>query len=100
MRFLFALSKLLRCLSLISTAAIAQTATDDSAPRQTEPVRLLFESVVDSYRAFSDPPLQSWRETNERVREIGGWRAYAKEFAPAEPAAAQPHQHEHGEAKR
>ena len=31
------------------------------------------------YRAYAVPALQGWRESNETVRRIGGWRAYARE---------------------
>jgi hypothetical protein len=31
------------------------------------------------YQGWRDEPLQDWREANERVGEIGGWRTYLRE---------------------
>ena len=47
------------------------------------------------YRGLADEKVGSWRETNDTVGRIGGWKAYAREAAqqdvPAPPeAAAQP----------
>lgn len=35
------------------------------------------------YQGWRDEPLQGWREANERVGEIGGWRTYLREAQPA-----------------
>jgi hypothetical protein len=32
-----------------------------------------------NYQGWRDEPLQDWREVNERVGEIGGWRTYLRE---------------------
>jgi hypothetical protein len=32
------------------------------------------------YQGWRDEPLQDWREANERVGEIGGWRTYLREM--------------------
>jgi hypothetical protein len=49
-----------------------------------------YRSAFTGYRGFGDLPVVSWREANDRVREIGGWKAYAREAqSPAsEPPAA------------
>lgn len=31
------------------------------------------------YQGWRDEPLQDWRQANERVGEIGGWRTYQRE---------------------
>lgn len=31
------------------------------------------------YQGWRDEPLQDWRQANERVGEIGGWRTYLRE---------------------
>jgi hypothetical protein len=46
----------------------------------------LYRSSFSGYRSFSEPVVSPWRETNEQVRQRGGWRAYAREAS--EPAAA------------
>ena len=39
----------------------------------------VYRSVFDGYRAFTDQPVLSWRESNDLVGRIGGWKAYARE---------------------
>jgi len=34
------------------------------------------------YQGWRDEPLQDWRQANERVGEIGGWRTYLRESQP------------------
>jgi hypothetical protein len=34
------------------------------------------------YQGWRDEPLQDWREANDRVGEIGGWRTYLREAQP------------------
>jgi hypothetical protein len=31
------------------------------------------------YQGWRDEPLQDWRQANERVGEVGGWRTYLRE---------------------
>ena len=54
---------------------------------------LRYESVFARYQSYRDEKIGSWREANETVDRIGGWRAYAKEaqqpekLVPSVPAA-------------
>lgn len=49
---------------------------------------LLHESAFTQYRRLTDAPIGSWRDANDTVTRIGGWRVYAREAAqPAAPAA-------------
>jgi hypothetical protein len=46
-------------------------------------------SALSKYRRLDEAPATPWREANEQVLRIGGWRAYAREAAqPATPASA------------
>jgi hypothetical protein len=47
-------------------------------------------SSLSAYRPLSDEsePVP-WREANDRVGRIGGWRAYAREASRPEPAASE-----------
>jgi hypothetical protein len=88
-----------------SVAAGAQTAAP-TASRQAEPTTSQaapYSSAFEGYRPFSSDEVGDWRKANDTVREIGGWRAYAREIqggsppapsaVPARPAApANPHQ--------
>ncbi|MDZ5455743.1 MULTISPECIES: hypothetical protein [Azohydromonas] len=68
----------------VPALAAAQGAATPAAP---QPV---YRSTFEGYRAFTDEPVRPWRETNDTVGRIGGWKAYAREIqAPdARPAAA------------
>ena len=53
-------------------------------PPMQEPV---YQSVFEGYQAISEPKLTPWRAANDTVRDVGGWRAYAKEAAAANATA-------------
>jgi hypothetical protein len=36
-------------------------------------------SAFEGYQNFADEKVQSWKEANDTVGRIGGWRTYAKE---------------------
>lgn len=38
-----------------------------------------YRSAFENYRRFEATEIASWREANEEVARIGGWKAYAKE---------------------
>ena len=38
-----------------------------------------FRSAFEGYPAFRDEPVRTWREVNDQVGRIGGWRTYARE---------------------
>lgn len=60
----------------------SNTAAKAQPPAAVSPYR----SVFDGYQPFTDEKLKSWKDSNDTVEKIGGWRAYAKEAA--EPATA------------
>jgi len=62
-------------------------AQDTVLPPVQEPV---YHSVFAGYQAMSEPKLTPWRAANDTVRDVGGWRAYAKEAAAANTAATTP----------
>ena len=78
--------------ALSVSAAIAQTAaspaSDSAAP--------VFRSALDGYQPFSDEKIVPWRDANDNVGRIGGWRVYAREAqegtggAKAAPSGAAP----------
>ena len=50
---------------------------------------LVHGSAFLQYRRLADVPVGSWRDANDTVTRIGGWRAYARDAAqPASPAAS------------
>jgi hypothetical protein len=47
-----------------------------------------YNSAFEGYRPFEATQVQDWRQSNETVRAIGGWRAYAREIQGGGPAPA------------
>ena len=45
-------------------------------------------SAFADYRRHGDTTLRPWKDANDAVGRIGGWRAYAREAQQAAPAAA------------
>ncbi|MFS8084253.1 MAG: hypothetical protein ACMG6H_01350 [Acidobacteriota bacterium] len=48
---------------------------------------LQYRSALAQYRRFDDQSVTPWRETNDTVGAIGGWRVYAREARQPEPGA-------------
>lgn len=70
-------------------AAVATTATkpDPLDPKARVPA-LRYTSPLTQYRRLADDPPLAWREANDTVTRIGGWRAYAREAQMPDAAAA------------
>lgn len=60
--------------SLLAAAALAASV---AAGAQTAAP---YSSAFEGYRPFSADEVGDWRKANDTVREIGGWRAYAREI--------------------
>ena len=56
-------------------AVWAPTAHAAEAPSPEQAASAPFKN----YQAWRDEPLLEWREVNDRVGEIGGWRTYLRE---------------------
>ncbi len=70
-----------------ASAAPASARPDPADPKAQVPTAL-YVSPLGPYQGFVEPQVAPWRETNELVRQRGGWRAYAREAR--EPDAPQP----------
>jgi hypothetical protein len=57
-----------------------------AAHAQATPAPPAFKSAFEGYQPYTDEKVVNWKEANENVSRIGGWRAYAKEAAGAAPA--------------
>ncbi len=51
---------------------------DPSDPAVSVPA-VVHRSAFAVYRPFADQEIKDWRESNDNVGRIGGWRAYARE---------------------
>ena len=52
---------------------------------------LAYRSALEGYQPFTDSKPVPWREANDNVGRIGGWRAYANEAQGTAPAGQGPH---------
>ena len=83
-------------LAVITGAADAQTAAPPStASRATDPTHAqaevpaaLHRSAFAGYRRHAEAAPTAWKDANDTVTRIGGWRTYAREAAA--PAASAP----------
>ena len=83
---------------VVPAAPTPPTARPDPADPKAQVPAALYLSPLRAYQGFAEPQVAPWRETNERVRQRGGWRVYAREAREpdstrppaAAPAASQP----------
>lgn len=77
-------------LSLATLTAQAQNPAKVSRPDPLDPKAsvpaLGYASSFAEYRRLSDEKLISWRDANDTVNRIGGWRVYAREAQQPDPA--------------
>jgi hypothetical protein len=62
-----------------AAASAPPAARPDPVDAKAAVAAVRYRSSLSDYQAFAEPAVAPWRETNERVRERGGWRAYARE---------------------
>jgi hypothetical protein len=80
--------------ALVAGAVFAQHDQILPAPPPSRPAPLMFDSVLSRYKPMTDQKLGGWREANDNVGQIGGWRTYLKDAqqpevaGPAAPAAS------------
>ena len=67
---------------------LAHAATEGGAvaPPQASAPR----AALPDYRPYADEPVMSWRDANDTVGRIGGWKTYAREREPAPQPSASP----------
>lgn len=83
----------LACLLALSAAPLCAQAEPVQPTRRPDPLNAQASVPAPSYssslkrdtRPAADGPI-SWREANDTVTRIGGWRVYAREANPAAPA--------------
>jgi hypothetical protein len=102
-RFPFARRPASVCLAVLVLMLPIGTWAELPDPLDTEAATpaLDYRSPLRGYRSLDDNPLHDWREANELVGRIGGWRTYAQEpweqpteqQAPVEPGAGGQHDH-------
>ena len=77
-------------------AMLAARPASAEPPAASASATLAYESVFTRYKSYRDEKAGAWRDANDTVDRIGGWRAYAKEAqqpdsaAPAAPVTSPP----------
>jgi hypothetical protein len=87
MRFALAAASLLATLTAQAQPA-DQTARPDPLDANASVPALSYESSLSQYRRLGDEKPVSWRDANDTVTRIGGWRVYAREAQQPDPAPA------------
>jgi hypothetical protein len=62
-------------------------AQDRSAAVAPATAELQYRSTFEGYRGYNEQAVTSWREANDKVGKIGGWRSYAREAGEGGAAA-------------
>lgn len=85
---MFQISKAAR-LPLLAAACVpllGAARPDPADPKAPVPA-LNHRSPLATYQPYADAPVMPWRESNDKVRERGGWRIYAREASEPDAAA-------------
>lgn len=75
---------------LLAAWAFAAAHAQPAAPEGAAPAAPAWRSAFDGYQPFAGEKTLPWREANDTVQRVGGWRAYAREAAQPAASAASP----------
>jgi len=79
--------------SLTAATVCAQAVVTPPGPSAAPPIPApaAYQSALENYQPYRDEKIKPWKEANDTVGKVGGWRAYAKEAAePASQGGAAP----------
>lgn len=65
----------------------ARPTPDSSAGKPVDAPAVAYESAFKGYRKLEDQPVASWRDANDLVHRLGGWKAFASGKVPDDPKA-------------
>lgn len=70
-----------------------------TVPAKAPPITFFSQylSIFSQYQPYKEQPLLPWREANDNVGKIGGWRFYAREAQQPDaddPPRSDPHRHQ------
>lgn len=82
-------------LLLLAAVAVAQAQGTSGRNERADPLdaqarvpAATYASALAGYRRLGDDKRIPWKDANDTVNRIGGWRAYARESQPPAPAAS------------
>lgn len=64
----------------------SMTASDAAVASASRPP-IVYRSAFDGYQPDKETEATNWKQANDTVHTIGGWRSYARERAPAPTGA-------------
>ena len=79
---------LVSALSTAAQQAPTRSARPDPLDAKAGVPATTYESSFTQYRRLGEEKVVSWREANDNVARIGGWRVYAREAQQPDPAPA------------
>ena len=83
-----------RCIAMVCAALAATAFAQQTPPPAARPTAQdaapssVYRSAWSGYRPFSDEKVISWKDANDEVRRIGGWRAYLRESQSGQPSGS------------
>ncbi len=86
----FGLALLLAGPAWTQPAAVARAAGADPADARAAVPALVWRSSFTRLDGIGLPPALAWKEANDQVQRIGGWRTYAREANEPDVPAAKP----------
>lgn len=89
-RFLVAWTLSIATASPLAWAQQSAPVKPDPQDAKASVPRVVYRSTLAGYLVFPDEKLGSWKEANDEVGRIGGWRAYAKEAQQLDSAGDSP----------
>ncbi|ABM94594.1 multi-Cu oxidase [Methylibium petroleiphilum PM1] len=89
MRSALLAASLLATLTVQAQPAAKAARPDPLDPKASVPA-LSYVSSFSQYRLLGEEKPVSWRDANDTVTRIGGWRVYAREAQQPDPAPASP----------
>ena len=84
-RFYFNRPAWLALLLLPLWASIAPAQTSAPTTALPQAASTAYRSAFEGYQPYTDEKIAPWKESNDNVGRIGGWREYAKQAAQAAP---------------
>jgi len=78
------LAGLLACLHWGITPA--QSASPNNVLQTNKTVELTYQSPFQHYQPYAASDIQAWKQANDTVKDVGGWREYAKEITKHQDA--------------
>ena len=74
--------------ALAGLAALAALNVAAQTPVAAPPALAPYQSAFEGYQRYGDDKLLPWKESNDTVGRVGGWRVYAREAQGAQALPA------------